>query len=251
MIIVTILYAIFYPNSKFNSIILMIDGTLISIWITNFFNIVNSIKDFARNLNRNFTTISTMLQVLASLYDLFVLNFPYNDTLFRKDGYIIYITPYAQDNETVLQKNSATIFINYFQSISEKKLLNTFDDSKAEQLAINLSREMESLHTAHSLILTCKDFLPGDIIDLFEQAYSLVDKIVDFYQKYKNLDMQLRRQCSILYSAYIYKLTVTILILQDEQALYKQYIKFISHPPLLKTIKSLEEAIKKNKKLGY
>ena len=72
-IFVLILFNIVYhSNNKFNDILLMLEGAIISIWITNFIELINSIKSYAKNLNRSFTTLSTMLQTLSSLYELLV-----------------------------------------------------------------------------------------------------------------------------------------------------------------------------------
>jgi hypothetical protein len=236
-------------NDKFNSIWLMLDGAIISIWFTNFMELINSIKSCARNLNRTFTTLSTMLQVLSSLYEMFVGVFPYNDELFKQGEDIIYITPYGHGGGVALQKESAEIFINYFQTLTPEQLIKSYNEENAKQMALFLSKQRESIRTAHSFITTSKDFIPNYIIDLFEQVYSLVDKIVNFHEMYKKLDSQLRMQSSSLYSVYIYKLPVTILILQDEQTLYKEYINHISHPPKIIFAKTLNDAINLNKKL--
>lgn len=238
-----------YPNNKFNSILLMLDGAIISIWITNFTELINSIKSYVQNLNRTFTTLSTMLQVLSSSYELFVGIFPYNDELFKKGDDIIYITPYGHGGGVVLQKESAEVFINYFQSLTPEQLIKAYNEENAKHMALFLSEQRESIRTAHSFITTSKDFIPNYIIDLFEQVYSLVDKIVNFHQMYKNLDFQLRMQSSSLYSAFIYKLSVTIMILQDEQLLYKEFINHISHPPKIIFAKTLNDAINLNKKI--
>ena len=248
---IIVLYVISCTNDRYNNILLMLNGAIISIWITHLIDIINSIRSYAKNLNRTFTTLSTMLQVLSSLYELFVGFFPYNDDLFKKGKDIIYITPYGHGNDIVLQKESASLFINYFQTLTQEQLINTYNEDNARRMASYLMNKKEHLHTAHSFMTVSIDYIPDYIIDLFEQVYSLVDKIVDFHQMYKNMDMQLKKQSSSLYSAYIYKLPVTILILQDEQFLYKEYITHISHPPKIIFAKTLDDVINLNKKLKH
>ena len=248
-IFVLILFNIVYhSNNKFNDILLMLEGAIISIWITNFIELINSIKSYAKNLNRSFTTLSTMLQTLSSLYELLVGIFPYKDELFKQGEDIIYITPYGHGGEIVLQRESAEVFINYFQSLTPEQLINAYNKENANLLVLFLIKQRESIRTAHSFISTSKDFIPNYIIDLFEQVYSLVDKIINFHQMYKNIDFQLKKQSSTLYSAYIYKLSVTIIILQEEQLLYKKFINHISHPPKIIFAKTLNEAVNLNKK---
>lgn len=247
--IIIIFYVTYCTNDKFNNILLMLDGAIISIWITHLIDIINSIRSYAKKLNRTFTTLSTMLQVLSSLYELFVGFFPYNDDLFKKGEDIIYITPYGHGSDIVLQKESASLFINYFQTLTEEQLINTYNEDNVRKLLSYLISKQEHLRTAHSLMTVSIDYIPDYIIDLFEQVYSLVDKIVDFHQMYKNMDMQLKKQSSSLYSVYIYKLPVTILILQDEQFLYKEYIKHISHPPKIIFAKTLDDVVNSNKKI--
>lgn len=246
-----VLYVLSNANDKYNNILLMLDGAIISIWITHYMGIVNSIRSYAKNLNRIFATLSTMLQVLSSLYELFVGFFPYNDNLFKKGGDIIYVTPYGHGNGVVLQKESAILFLNYFQTLTQEQLIDSYNESNARVLITYLMNQRESIRTAYSFMIANSDYIPKYIIDLFEQVFSLVDKIVTFHQMYKNLDLQLKMQSSALYSTYIYKLAVTIITLQDEQLFYKEYITHISNPPKLIFAKTLDDVINLNKKLKH
>lgn len=249
LLFISILIFTFYSKNDYNNnILFMLNGAIISIWFTHFIKIIESFKTFSNNLNRIFTSISTILQSLSYLYENLICFFPYNDKLFKKGSSILYVTPYGHHDERVLQTKSANIFINYFQSLSKEELLKCLEEDKVEQLIKLLNLQKDNIYHNHLFIVTCKECLPNYIIELFEQLISIVNNLTNFYQMYgRNIDSSLKQQLSNLCSVYVYKLTSTILFIQEEKLLYKDYISHISHPPQIYFAKSLEEAIILNK----
>ncbi len=242
-----LLYILYENNDKTTDILLMLEGAIISIWITHLWKIIYSIYDFSQNLNRLFTTISSMLQAFSTMYEFFIGFFPYGDDLFKKDENILYITPYGHNDGKVLQEKSAFVFLNYLQSLPPQKLFDSFDEKNSRELANLLEKQQKNLYSIHSFVISSKMYLPNNLIGLYEQVLSVTNNIVSFYSIYKNLDTQLKSNISKLFTVYIIKLTNTILLLQKEQSLYKDYITHISYPPQLIYVDSLRKATELNK----
>ena len=240
-------YVTYSTNEHYNSILLMLEGAIISIWVTHLINIILSLIKLAQNLNRNFTTISTVLQTYSSIYELFIGLFPYNDDLFKKGADILYVTPYGHPDKPVLEEKSALVLLEYIKGLDRKELLKHFNADNAKTLAQLLSKTTNNLSTTHNLLISNADFLPISIIDLFEQIISLLGNIINLYSMYNNLDPSLIEKVSDLYVTYIYKLVCAILFVQNEQLIYKKYISHVSHPPMRKHKLTLTEAIEINK----
>jgi hypothetical protein len=243
-----LILAFCYKDDDIKATLFMIDGAIISIWVTYTISIMTGIYKTSENLSTTFNTIANMSHLFTSFYDFFVVDFPYSDELFKKDDSILYISPIEGGDKEYLNETLAMNFLTYLQNLQEENnLVNAFDETKARLLIKSLAQQHIVMQSAQISVFSSKDFLSVPLVSLFEQTIGLVNGIISFGYRYSNWnDPQLKNQASTLFYAYTYKLTTSTLAIQREKVLYKEYISHISHPPKLIKFKSIDEVIKAN-----
>ncbi len=155
---ISIKLAVYSSNTDIKSILYMISGTLISIWITHISAIIISIFYTLENLNLAYITIADMRQLTISLYDLLIPFFPYKDDLFKQGKNIIYITPIGtRFDEDYLDEQLALNFIGYFEQIDSKILFNYFNVTSTITLIKHIKNQRDTCQMFQNEILLAQN----------------------------------------------------------------------------------------------
>lgn len=249
---ISIKLAVNSSNSDIKSVLYMISGTIISIWVTHISAIILSIFHTIENLNLVYMTIADIRQLVISLYDLLVPFFPYKDDLFKQDKDIIYITPIGTNfDENYLNEQLALNFIGYFEQIDSKILFNSFNSTATLTLIEYMKNQRATCQMVQNTIILAQKYIPNNLNILFQQVMSCMNKILALSIKYQNWynDNELSSQISEIFRVYIIKLTHCIIFSQREFKLYKKYVEFVSNPPRLVVHKKLSDVINANKSI--
>ena len=223
----------------------MLDGCLVSIWITHLSSIISSLYKTSQKLSKIHNGLSAMCELANVLYEFLIGYFPYDDELFRLNNDILYIKPFAikKDKNIVLDEDTAIIFLAYFEKLTLDKLANTFDKNKAKKYIVGIRNQEINIGYYKFLISDIEDNVPYEIASLFNQVLTLLNTIMSFNNKYNNWDQQMSFEISNEFFIYIQKLINATLATQREKKLYLKYIAHISHPPKFNNSFSLQNAM--------
>ncbi len=236
-------------NDDYKSTLYMIDGAIISIWITHITSIVVSINRLIENLENSYTAVADIRQLLATHYELLIPFFPYKDNLFKRGDDILYITPVRTGvDDNYLNEELAKTFLTYLGELDLKTLYTSFDTAATKNLIMYISNHQINRQMTQNTVISSKEYMSNVLNSLFQQVLSCINKIIAFNLQYPiwDTDKELSPQMSMFCYIYILKLTNCIIFAQREFALYDRYIKHISHPPTFSIIKNLDDAVKSN-----
>lgn len=248
----TLILAYNIQNNDYKSTLYMIDGALISIWLTHFVNIISSLLKVVENLETSYTVIADVRQMLTTHYEQLIPFFPYKDDLFKKGSDILYITPvHAGLDNNYLNEELAKNFLAYIQQLNLETLYNSFNSQAAKNLIQVISNQQTNRQVIQHEVINTKEFIANSINSLFQQVISCINKILSFSTQFPNweLDRELSPQMSMLFYVYIVKLTNCILFVQQEFKMYSKYVNHVSHPPKLPIVKNLEDVVNINQQI--
>ncbi len=186
-----------------------------------------------------------------SIYESFLLEFPFDDKSFSDGHNIIYITPVnTPDCNAYLDEKKAFRFIEYYNKmLDENKIIDIFYPDKIDKFVSLIYQNRLSLHEVQSKSFSLSKFQNKYNIILLEQLCNKINSLFDYINIYKNWGNSYEKKNELIqiYSILIHKLIHTIICVQKCLQEYENYVKHCTKPLNLYPKLKLEEIIRLNK----
>lgn len=237
-------------NAQSNSFYIF-SGSLLGIFATLLVDNIKNIMERKDTLITMCSFLEEEFRILQSIYESFLLEFPFDDKFFSDGDNIIYITPVnTPDCEAYLDEKKAFRFIEHYKKmLDENKLIDIFYPDKIDKFVSLIYQNRLSLNEVQSKSFSLSKFQNKNNIIFLEQLCNKINSLFDYINIYKNWNNsnETKKELIQIYSILVYKLIHTIACVQKCLKEYEKYVKHCTKPLNLYPQLKLEEIIRLNK----
>lgn len=246
-------YAIFRLSEKHTgliSILYTLLGAVWSMYVTYVFTVVSHLLKAIRYLSLSYQDIASMQGCLDAVFKNF-MSYPLNDDFCKKGDDILYISPMkaggGYDELKLIE------YTNIINNISYADFCKYLDEKTTRFLISQLKSQSFIFNNTYSTILHRQDLIDKDCFLLFSQFYQfLMEFIYMDYFLWK--DEQIKQGLYVKFKALIYKMNMSIIILQREVQKFKRFVNYNAHQPeknKIKLVNYLNNKMEKYKKMHF
>ena len=245
------LYAGIKLNNAQSNFLYIFSGALLGIVTTLFVDNIKSLMDRKEMLVTMNSFLSEEFRILQSIYESFLLEFPFDDKLFSNGEDIIYISPVNTPNQkSWLHEKKVLRFIEYYNKLfEENRLINIFYPEKLEKFITLICQNKLSLQELQSKLFYLSKFQNNHNTVFLEQLCNKINSLIDCVNKYKNWKNsdETKKELIQIHNILINKLVHAILCVQKSLNEYENYIKHCTKQLNLHPELKLEEIVRSNK----
>jgi hypothetical protein len=252
-IVCFISYAIFKLSEKHTdliSILYTLLGAILSMYVTYVFTVISHLLKAIKYQSLSYQDIASMQGCIDAVFKSF-MSYPLNDDFCKRGENIIYIAPMkaggGYDELKLIE------YTNIINNISYDDFYKYFDERTTRFLISQLKSQSFIFNNTYSTILHRQDLIDKDCFLLFSQFYQLLMEFI-YMDYFLWKDEQIKQGLYVKFKALIYKINMSIIVLQREMRKFKRFVDYNAHQPekdRIKLVNYLNNKMEKYKKMHF
>lgn len=230
LIVFFISFIIFDYSQKYEdyqSILYTLLGAVLSMYVTLLFAVGSNLLKAIKYLTLTQQDIVSMLNCVDAVFKNFML-YPLSDEFCVRGDSIIYVTPMKAGGG--YDENQLINYTNIINNLSYNDFCNYLDEQKTRFLMKQLKLQSFTFNNTYSTILHRQNLINKNCFLLFSQFYQSLMSFL-YQDNFEWKDEQIKNGLYLTFKILIYKMNMSIIILQKELPKYEKYINYIAKQP--------------------
>ncbi len=230
LIVFFVSFIIFRYSEKYDdyqSILYTLLGAVLSMYVTLLFAIGSNLLKAIKYLTLTQQDIVSMLNCVDAVFKNFMF-YPLRDEFCVRGDNIIYITPMKAGGG--YDEDELINYTNIISNLSYSDFCNYLDEQKTRFLMKQLKLQSFTFNNTYSTILHRQDLINKNCFLLFSQFYQSLMSFL-YQDNFEWRDEQIKNGLYLTFKILVYKMNMSIIILQKELPKYEKYINYIAKQP--------------------
>lgn len=221
---------IFHCSQKYadyQSILYTLLGAVLSMYVTVIFTVGSHLLKAVRYLTLMHQDITSMLNCTDAVFVNF-FSYPLRDEFCVRGDNIIYIRPMKAGGG--YDEDELINYTDIINNLSYSDFCKYLDEKRTRFLMNQLKNQSFSFNNTYLTVLHRQDLIDKKCFLLFSQFHQSLMAFL-YKDSFRWEDEQIKYSLYLIFQILIYKMSMSIIILQKELSKYEKYINYISKQP--------------------